>query len=151
MVFDTIENAARYYGLGTRFQQAFAWLQAADIDTMIHGQRIDIDGDYLYATYFDMDTLAQVEAKLEDHRAYADIQYLIAGCEQVGYATTHTARPISEYTPDIQFYEGHWDTLTLRAGNFYIVWPGDLHAPRLADGEISRVRRLVIKVQLSED
>ena len=149
MVFDTIENASLYYGLGPRFQAALEWIQAADANTMESGQRMDIDGDNLYATYFDLTTLPGEESKLEGHREYADLQYLIEGREQVGYALLGTAAPVSAYTPDIQFYQGGWDALTLSPGCFYIVWPQDLHAPRVASGAPEQVRRLVVKITLS--
>lgn len=44
---------------------------------------------------------------------------------------TRELRALSEYDPkgDIQFYTAEWDTLTIRPGTFYIVWPQDLHAP----------------------
>ena len=149
MVFDTIENAPLYYGLGPRIQKALEWIQTADISTMEPGQRIDIDGDNLYATYFDLYTLPWEESKLEGHRNYADIQYLIEGQEQVGYALLGTMAPVSDYyISDIRFYEGNWDALTLRSGCFYIVWPQDLHAPRMAVRAPERVRRLVVKVRL---
>lgn len=148
MVFDNLKNAAQYHGLGPRFQAALEWMAQVDPATLPQGERVDIDGDNLFATYFELDTLPQGESKLEGHRNYADIQLLIAGRERVGYALAGTMEPVSEYTPDIQFFNGPWDTLSLRPGDFYIVWPQDLHAPRVADGIVGRVRRLVVKVKL---
>ncbi len=151
MVFDTIGNASLYYGLGPRFQQALEWIQRADISAMEPGQRVDIDGDELYATYFDLNTAPRAESMLEGHRDYADIQYLMEGRERVGYALRGTMPSASEYTPDIQFYRGDWDMLTLNPGCFYIVWPQDLHAPRVAVGLPERVKRLVVKVRLPRE
>lgn len=148
MVFDTLENARLYYGLGARFQRALEWLQAVDAAKLEPGVRVDIDGDKIHAAYFDLNTLPREDSKLEGHRSHADIQCLIEGRERVGYAMLGSMPAVSEYTPDIQFYNGDWDTLTLRPGNFYIVWPQDLHAPRVADGAVNRVRRLVVKVKL---
>ena len=148
MVFDSIDRAHLYYGLGQRFQQALEWIRSADVSAMESGVRMDIDGDNLFATYFDLDTLPREESKLEAHRNYADIQCLLDGTELMGYAQEGTMPAVSDYTPDIQFYNGDWDTLTLHAGSFYIVWPKDLHAPRVAKGRPARVRRLVVKVKL---
>lgn len=148
MVFDTLKNAPIYYGLGARFKTALEWLCAADPSTMESGVRVDIDGDNIYATYFDIDTLPREQSKLEAHRNYADIQCLLDGSELMGYAPIGTMSPISDYEPDIRFYNGDWETLSVRPGSFYIVWPQDLHAPRVANGAVSRVRRLVIKVRL---
>lgn len=148
MVFDKIEHAPLYYGLGPRFQMALEWLSHVDPASLIPGQRVDIDGDNVYATLFDVDTLPPEECKLECHRDYADVQYLVQGEEAAGYLLDGPAQPLSEYTPDIQFFSGKWDALTVRAGTFYIVWPQDLHAPRMATNAPARVVRLVAKVKL---
>ena len=110
---------------------------------------MDIDGDNIYATRFDVDTKRPEEAKLECHRNYADIQYVVSGTEGVGYALPDAPlTQLSEYQPDIQFFTTDWDTLTVRPGTFYIVWPQDLHAPRVALGAPGPVTVIVAKVKL---
>ena len=87
--------------------------------------------------------------KLECHRDYADIQYLVDGLEAAGYSLPDAPlKELSKYVPDIQFFTTAWDSLTIRPGTFYIVWPQDLHAPRMACGPVGQVKRLVIKVKL---
>ena len=120
MVVDKIEHASLYYGLGERFRTALEWLASADAGALTPGQR-------------------------------ADIQYLLSGMEGAGYALPDAElHALSEYDPkgDIQFYTAEWDTLTIRPGTFYIVWPQDLHAPRVALGQPGPVQRLVAKVKL---
>ena len=56
MVFDKLEHASLYYGLGPRFQKALEWLAQADPASLPSGQRVDIDGDDIYATRFDVST-----------------------------------------------------------------------------------------------
>ena len=113
MVVDKIEHASLYYGLGKRFQTALEWLASADVGALTPGQRVDIDGDNVFATLFEVDTLLPEACRLECHQNYAE-----------------------------------WDTLTIRPGTFYIVWPQDLHAPRVALGQPGPVQRLVVKVKL---
>lgn len=149
MVIDKLEHASLYYGLGPRFKQALEWLAAIDPLTLPAGQRVDIDGDNLYATLFEVDTLPPEACKLECHRDYADIQYLVDGLEAAGYSLPDAPlKELSKYVPDIQFFTTAWDSLTIRPGTFYIVWPQDLHAPRVACGPVEQVKRLVIKVKL---
>ena len=90
------------------------------------------------------------ESQLEGHKRYADIQYLLEGSECVGYAQNGTVPVTVPYDPqkDIGFWNGDWDTLKLEAGMFYIVWPDDLHAPRVACGAPAPVKRMVVKVKL---
>lgn len=150
MVIDKMQNASLYYGLGQRFQQALEWLANVDPDTLTPGQRVDIDGDNVYATRFDVDTKAPADCKLECHRDYADIQYVVSGTEGVGYSLPDAPlKQLSEYTPDIQFFTTDWDTITVRPGTFYIVWPQDLHAPRVALDSPVPVKVIVAKVKLN--
>ena len=151
MVIDKMENASLYYGLGPRFQKALEWLQTVNPDTLTPGQRVELEGTDIYAFLFDVDTLPAEDCKLECHRNYADIQYLVSGLEGAGYALPDA--PLAQLTEydaagDIQFYTTKWDTLTIRPGTFYIVWPQDLHAPRVAVEQPVPVRRLVAKVKL---
>ena len=86
MVVDKIEHASLYYGLGERFRTALEWLASADAGALTPGQRVDIDGDNVFATLFEVDTLPPEACKLECHQNYADIQYLLSGMEGAGYA-----------------------------------------------------------------
>ena len=148
MVIDCIENAERYYGLGKRFRAALEWLAVANPDELISGERVEIDGDFVYATMFQVDTLPPDDCKLEAHRDYADIQYIAKGTEALGYVLDGPALPRGDYQPDIQLFQAPWDAITIRPGTFYIVWPQDLHAPRVAIGTPAPVTRLVVKVKL---
>ena len=117
MVVDKIEHASLYYGLGERFRTALEWLASADAGALTPGQRVDIDGDNVFATLFEVDTLPPEACKLECHQNYADIQYLLSGMEGAGYALPDAElHALSEYDPkgDIQFYTAEWDTLTIR-------------------------------------
>ena len=93
------------------------WLASADAGALTPGQRVDIDGDNVFATLFEVDTLPPEACKLECHQNYADIQYLLSGMEGAGYALPDAElHALSEYDPkgDIQFYTAEWDTLTIR-------------------------------------
>lgn len=150
MVFDRIEHASFYFGLGAPFQQALEWIAHVDPSTLVPGEKIILDGDNIFAFFFEVDTLPREACQLEGHRNYADIQYIVKGEEALGYASLGTADVTIPYDvqKDIGFWNNNWDTLTLCAGNFYIVWPQDLHAPRVACGSPTPVSRLVVKVKL---
>ena len=150
MVIDRVKNAAVYHGLGARFRKALEWMVQADPSGMAPGEKYAIDGENIFATLFEVETLPREEAQLEGHKRYADIQYLLEGCECVGWAQRGTvpATVPSDPHTDIGFWNGDWDTLKLEAGMFYIVWPDDLHAPRVAWGAPAPVKRMVVKVRL---
>ena len=152
MVLDHLTNVSRYDGLDARLQQALEWLKNADFSKLPAGERIIIDGDRIYATVAVTRprVVGSDDIKLEAHRAYADIQYVISGEECLGYARLGTKAPLTEYNPekDVQFFQDGWDTLHLKTGDFIIAWPEDLHAPCITTGEASDVKRVVVKVKL---
>ena len=150
MVIDKLKNAPLYYGLGPRFRRALEWLSQADPAAMVSGQRVDIDGENIFATLFDTETLPSAACKLEYHYNYADIQYVISGREAVGYLLEGPSEALAAYDPqkDVGFDTGGWDAVTVTEGTFYIVWPQDLHAPRMAAPSVEPVLRLVVKVKL---
>lgn len=150
MVFDNVKNAHLYYGLGERFRTALEWMEHADVSGLKSGDQVAIDGDRVYAKYFDRETKPAEGALPEGHSNYVDIQYLLEGEEMVGYALKPDVPPAKPYDPqkDIAFWDVPCDNIHLKAGDFYIVWPDDLHAPRLAVGQPGKIRVLVVKVKL---
>lgn len=150
MVIDRLINAPFYYGLGPRFQKALQWLGQADPSALTPGQRVSIEGDEIYATLFDTETLPAEACKLEYHKNYADIQYVVSGSEAVGYVLDGPVTVLEPYDPakDIGFAAAGWDKITVSSGSFYIVWPQDYHAPRMALSQPEHVVRLVVKVKL---
>ena len=150
MVIDKIQNAQQYYGLGPRFQKALEWLKTADATKLTPGQKVEIEGSDIYATYAEAETVPPAQAKLEAHQNYADIQYLVSGVETVGYILEGPVQPKEDYNPqkDVQFFTGEQDVLTVQPGTFYIVWPQDYHAPKRALDQPVHVQRIVVKVKL---
>ena len=86
MVFDNVKNAHLYYGLGERFRTALEWMAHADVSGLKSRDQVTIDGDRVYAKYFDMETKLPDGVMPEGHSNYADIQYLLEGEEALGYA-----------------------------------------------------------------
>ncbi|WP_092996424.1 YhcH/YjgK/YiaL family protein [Thiohalomonas denitrificans] len=83
MILDTLANAHRYHCIHPRFTEAFAFLHA-DPASLARG-RHDIAGDDLFAIVSHGDGRARDEAMLECHRRYIDIQYIIAGVDEMGW------------------------------------------------------------------
>ena len=88
--------------------------------------------------------------KVETHRNYLDIQYIVEGEETVGWAPTETLTPADEYNPvkDKQMYTGHVDFMRIAAGYCYVVYPEDAHMPGVHIDEPHNFKKLVVKLKV---
>lgn len=149
MIKDKLTNANTYYNLSARIQQAFEWLKSNDLLNMPDGKHI-IDGEHIFAnvqTYSTKD-----EAPYEGHRKYADIQYMIKGCERIGVTDYKNCSTIEEYDAekDIEFLKNNSDDTyqILEEGNFLIFYPQDAHQPALNPNKKLNVKKVIVKVEI---
>ncbi|WP_303908303.1 YhcH/YjgK/YiaL family protein [Thiohalomonas denitrificans] len=145
MILDTLANAHRYHCIHPRFTEAFAFLHA-DPASLARG-RHDIAGDELFAIVSQEDGRPRDEARLECHRRYIDIQYIVAGVDEMGWKPTSVCtRPRGEYSAgkDILFFEDRPEAwVATPAGGFCIFFPEDAHAPLVSPHPIGKI---VLKV-----
>lgn len=146
MILDTLANALRYHGLHPRFPEAFRFLRETDLATLAPG-RHDIADDALFAIVTHGNGRSREEAPLECHRRYIDIQFVIAGKEEMGWKPVRDClQPRSEYSEpkDILFFDDLPESwINTPPGNFCIFFPEDAHAPLVGSGSIHKV---VVKV-----
>jgi len=149
MILDRLEHCARYAGAHPAFPAAFDFLRRADLAARPDG-RVDLDGDRLYALIQRTAGRGRAAARLEIHRRYLDIQYVVAGDDEVigwrSAAETRAAAAPFVADRDIGFFEeapALW--LPVPPGAFAVFYPGEPHAPLAGDGPLHKV---VIKVRL---
>ena len=142
MIVDRLEHADRYCDMHPAFAQAFAFLKRSDL-AELPAERHEIDGDRLFCIISQGPGRPRSEAKLEAHREYIDIQYVIAGDEEMGWKPTADCR--ISHTPydaekDIEFFQDEPDSWNdVPPGSFVIFFPQDAHAPLVGEGEIHKV------------
>jgi YhcH/YjgK/YiaL family protein len=146
MILDVMDHARRYEALNAGFAKAFAFLSRPDIKALPVG-KYDIDGERVFATVSKGPGRRKGEARLEAHQKYVDIQFVLAGVEEMGWKPRALCvRPAGNYVPesDIQFFDDDVDTWFLvNPGAFAVFFPEDAHLPLIAAGEIHKV---VVKV-----
>jgi YhcH/YjgK/YiaL family protein len=151
MVLDTIDNAHLYNGLHPRFARAFEILKDKTLSHKDDGKYL-VDGDKIYYTIQRYTTKPLNTGKLEAHRKYIDIQFLLSGFELLGYAPLKGLTVTEEYNPqkDIAFFETPKEItkVILEPGLFCILFPSDAHLPGCYINEPSNVRKVVIKIRL---
>jgi YhcH/YjgK/YiaL family protein len=148
MIIDKIENAHLYKNIGERISKSFDYIKTTDLKNLPAG-KYPIDGENIFALVSEYKTKPESEGKLEAHRKYIDVQYVISGEELMGYAPLGTQQIIEPYKEDndIVFFTGDKSFTKVSAGMFAVFFPEDIHMPGIASGKSSSVKKLVIKVR----
>jgi len=148
MIIDSLSNAKNYYHLHKHFGKAFEFILQQDLNAIEVG-KYPVDGDNVHASVMLKDGLKAADAKAEAHNNYIDIQVCPEGTESMGWKPRETCnQPKGDYNPekDVIFYSDAPDTyFSLRAGQFAIFYPNDVHSPMIGEGPI---KKLVVKVRL---
>ena len=141
IIINKLQHAERYFKMHPAFEKAFAFLRRNDL-AELPVDRHEIDGDRLFCMISKGPGRSRAEAKLEAHRKYIDIQYVIAGTDEMGWKPTADCKSIdTEYDADkdIEFFKDQPDSWTeVPAGKFVIFFPQDAHAPLVGSGEIHK-------------
>lgn len=152
MIFDNLNNCEKYFGLNKNFEKAFDFLKNATPD--LEDKKYELDGKELYAIVSSYNTKALEDGRLEAHRNYIDIQYIISGTETMEAVDISKVCPKSDgYNPekDVEFFENLEKTskCVVEAGEYGIFFPNDVHKPNLAyNGNSTAVKKIVVKVKL---
>jgi YhcH/YjgK/YiaL family protein len=146
MILDQLAQAWRYEGLHPLFAQAFEFLRRADLAALADGKEPLID-DRLFAIIARGQGRGRDQSPLEFHCRYIDIQYVVAGADEIGWLPRSDCRQVAsayDADKDVGFFEDRPATwLALPAGHFAVFFPHDAHAPLAADGP---VHKAVVKV-----
>ena len=145
MILDRLAESYRYAKVHPGFELAFRFLCRADVASLAEG-RVELDGDRVYALIMDAAGKGRKAARLETHRKYVDIQYVVSGCDRTGWRSA--ADPLHgdgyDAAKDLEFHRAapvSW--FVVRAGHFAVFFPADAHAPLAGSGP---VRKVVVKV-----
>ena len=84
----------------------FRFLLETDLNELAEG-RYDIKGDEVFVQLSSYETKTPADKLPESHRKYADIQFIISGNENIGYAHLENQKIKIDYneTKDIIFYD----------------------------------------------
>lgn len=141
IIINQLQHAERYFKMHPAFEKAFMFLRRDDL-AELPPEKYEIDGDRLFCMISKGPGRSRAEAKLEAHRKYIDIQYVIAGTDEMGWKPTADCKQIDKpynADEDIMFFNDPPDSWTpVPAGSFVIFFPQDAHAPLVSEGEIHK-------------
>lgn len=158
MILDKIQNRSVYEPLHKNFAFAFDMIEGAVEDGLPVGKYEfrdtgKVSAKELWISVQESETKPRGEGKFEGHKNYIDIQYIVSGEEEMEVCEVSRAEATTEYNAekDVQFFEAMDQTsrLTLRAGDYAIFFPDDIHKPGISpDGKACRVKKIVAKVKV---
>jgi YhcH/YjgK/YiaL family protein len=149
MILDNMMNCKKYEALNRNFEKAFEFLKREDLGTLPVG-KYEIHGENVFAMVQEYETKDLENAKYEAHRKYIDIQYLIEGTENMGYAAIDKLEVFSPYSEenDFMLLTGKPRLILLNEGEFFILFPEDAHMPGVFYKERRKVKKVVVKVMV---
>ncbi len=149
MILDKFKNFSKYFPKNSPFNKGFRFITENDIGKLPDG-KYEIDGEEVFALINTFSTKNADEKQPEAHIKYADIQYIVYGKENIGYAHLNGQKITKAYNEekDIIFYDEVSFYFVLAAGSFAVFLPGDLHMPGIVCGEPEEVKKVVVKVKL---
>jgi biofilm protein TabA len=146
MIIDDLANSDKYREHPS-FGIAFDFLKNSDLASLSNG-RTDLAGDDVFALVSRNGTTFN-GAKLEVHRAYLDIHYIVSGSDTIGWKYLPDCQAPIEHFREKEDYQLFGDTDYMRfelgQNKFMVVYPSDAHAPCI---ETSELFKIVIKIRL---
>lgn len=150
MIVTDIDHLYHQVSMTDALKKGIDFLRRTDIPDMADG-RVDIDGDRVFAIVQRYETIITDEPRLEYHRKYIDIQYIVSGKEVIGWAPAGRIVVTEAYDEgkDICFGTvpaGEMTPVYLQEGQLAVLYPEDGHAPKLAANGPSHVFKIVVKI-----
>jgi YhcH/YjgK/YiaL family protein len=151
MIVDTILHADRYQYVGSAFAKALEFLSKHAKDQNMQNGKYEIIPDVAIAYVVTKDTVLLSDTKMEIHKKYMDIHYLLKGTEICGFSRNFKGVALYDHAQDIAFSDCDDEmSLPIAEGSFYALWPDEPHRPLVQVGGTSEsIRKIIVKVLLS--
>jgi len=149
MIYDTLENIETYYGINSRIEEGLRVLKDTDFSKQENGTHTVSDNVYFNIIEYS----STPGGKLEAHDHYADIQFVAQGEEMMGILPRCDLKKETEFYPerDLHLYDDEdFICLPLNGSKFIVLYPQDGHAPGVGVNPGETIRRVVVKVKLSD-
>lgn len=149
MILDKLENAALYASISENLKIGFNFLATTDF-THLEPGKYEIEGKDVFALISEYQSKEHQDCRLEAHRIYADIQYIVSGKEIIGFAPLKNQEVTDEYSidKDIIFFSGETMPLILEPGMFAVFFSQDVHRPCMQLDGPGKVKKVVVKVRI---
>lgn len=152
MIFDSLKHAARYQGIVPGVDRVLNEVKRYTKENYAVGSVVLEDKELFYSLN-DYETHAADQGKMEAHRKYIDVMYMVEGEESI------YVKPVDRLEHVTKEYDGEIDALLaeidedasvvrLQAGDFVVLFPQDAHAPACYAGGPGRAKKIIGKVRI---
>lgn len=153
MIFDSFINPLNQMKYPKVIEETIEYLKTVDFKKLELGKH-QIKGDNIFFNLAEYNSFPKSERIIEAHKEYVDIQFLVEGCEEIGYSYFSPENKIKEgYSTekDLLVYESIKDefNLILTPGTFVIFFTEEPHRPCCIHKESVKVRKIVVKIKKS--
>ena len=147
---NAVEFYKQYHSNKQVWNKVFTYLKTQNMETLAPG-KYPIDGDNAYAIITEAPSKEPDQAKWESHRNYIDLQYVIKGKEKIGVAPVSTVKVITPYdeSKDAANYTADGTYYIASSDKFFLFFPEDAHRPNIKVDGYDTVKKLVIKIKMS--
>ena len=145
MIYAKLSDAPAYRGIHPRLDRVLELLTPEFLET-VGTQRLELDGETLFVTRFDVVSTADETRLFEYHRRYLDLFVTVRGRERVDIASPE-AVTLREQQGD--YWGGSAaaeQSVLLSPGRFLVLFPGDAHRPGMAAERPGELSRIVFKI-----
>ncbi len=145
MIFGKKEDLHLYKNISQNMAKGIDFLMNFDKNTPCG--KYEIDGKKVYALVTSGKTKPIEENVYEAHKKYIDLQYILSGEEDTGYAS------LSDCTVEVPYNEnddylmvrGEGSDVRVTEGCFYIAFPCDAHRP-MCSRNPGDIRKVIVKI-----
>lgn len=149
MIADKITNL-HLYSAFVPAEEILAFIEKVEKEQLPAGC-YDLNGDKLFALVQEYNSKPKAEARMESHKLYTDLQYVMSGEECIGWEPVENLETEEDKTPDadVIFFVNKEPVSSnvLKAGMFGIYLPTDGHMPGVAVDESVPVHKIVFKIR----
>lgn len=148
MIIDKLENGPLYEAVSPNLAYALKYLQEHKDELgkqPLGAVKLTEDVQIKYLSYR---TVAGTR-KWESHLEFTDVQYMISGSERVGFNNAEfMVNPSKQAGKDQIYHDGAGDYILVPEGYFIVLFPGEAHMSKIADGVSAEVRKAAFKIRL---
>lgn len=146
-----IENTEINERIDEKITEVLSYMETIDLQELPVGKYV-VDDDVYYMVQ-EYETKSIDQCRIESHKKYVDIQWIINGAERIDVSDIYALALEEEYddVKDVMFWKetSQLSQMVLRDGSYAIFYPQNAHRPSIAINKSAMVKKVVIKIKIA--